>query len=281
MNGMLIMKYTAIFTAASVAALIAGSSAFAQDGLTGVQSLNDRIDDITTAASDELNEQNDPNRFGLTAANAGWKGSLAASASATSGNTKNRDVSIAGRMTYGSGVWSHSFGFAGEFGSTDGVETKEKLFGTYEANRYFTANVYGFATGRATKDKFGTLDTDAFVGFGPGFRILNNETQTWRVQAGPGIRYTKDQAGVETNESSAIVSSRAWFKINDVVSINNDTDVLASKGSTVATNDLGLNYKMTDTLSTRFSYRTEYNSKPAAGFKKTDDTIGISLVMGF
>jgi len=155
MKGMLIMKYTAIFTAASVAALIAGSSAFAQDGLTGVQSLNDRIDDITTAASDELNEQNDPNRFGLTAANAGWKGSLAASASATSGNTKNRDVSIAGRMTYGSGVWSHSFGFAGEFGSTDGVETKEKLFGTYEANRYFTANVYGFATGRATKDKFG------------------------------------------------------------------------------------------------------------------------------
>ena len=103
MKGMLIMKYTAIFTAASVAALIAGSSAFAQDGLTGVQSLNDRIDDITTAASDELNEQNDPNRFGFTAANAGWKGSLAASASATSGNTKNRDVSIAGRMTYGSG----------------------------------------------------------------------------------------------------------------------------------------------------------------------------------
>ncbi len=42
MKGMLIMKYTAIFTAASVAALIAGSSAFAQDGLTGVQSLNDR-----------------------------------------------------------------------------------------------------------------------------------------------------------------------------------------------------------------------------------------------
>ena len=119
--------------------------------MTGVQSLNDRIDDITTAASDELNEQND--RF--TAANAGWKGSLAASASATSVNTKNHDVPISGRMTYGSGVWSHPFGFAGEISSTDGVETKEKLFGIYEANRYFTANVYGFATGRATKDKFG------------------------------------------------------------------------------------------------------------------------------
>lgn len=275
------MKHSAIFTAALVAASIAGSTVSAQDALTGVKSLNDRIDDITTAANDDLESGNDANRFGFSAANPGWKGSLAASASATSGNTKNRDVSIAGRMTYGSGLWSHSVGFAGEFGSTDGVNTKEKLFGTYEANRYFSDQVYAFGTGRYTQDKFGTLEKDAFIGFGPGFRVLNSADTTWRVQAGPGMRYTKTQASVETKEASAILSSRAWFKINDVISINNDTDVLSSKGSTVATNDLGMNYKMTDTLSTRFSYRTEYNSKPADGFKKTDDTIGVSLVLGF
>lgn len=77
------------------------------------------------------------------------------------------------------------------------------------------------------------------------------------------------------------MSSRAWFKINDVIAINNDTDVLSSKTSTVATNDLGVNYKMTDTLSTRVSYRTEYNSKPENGFKEFDNTFGVSLLMGF
>ena len=119
------MKHSAIFTAALVAASIAGSTVSAQDELTGIKSLNDRIDDITTAANDDLESGNDANRFGFSAANPGWKGSLAASASATSGNTKNRDVSIAGRMRYGSGLWSHSVGFAGEFGSTDGVKPKK------------------------------------------------------------------------------------------------------------------------------------------------------------
>jgi len=65
------------------------------------------------------------------------------------------------------------------------------------------------------------------------------------------------------------------------MSVNNDTDILTSDASTVATNDLGLNYKMTDTLSTRVCYRTKYNSDPSDGRKNTDNTLGVSLVLGF
>ena len=36
--------------------------------------------------------------------------------------------------------------------------------------------------------------TDAFLGFGPGYRILNSEQTTWRVQAGVGVRYTERPA---------------------------------------------------------------------------------------
>ena len=42
-----------------------------------------------------------------------------------------------------------------------------------------------------------------------------------------------------------------------------------------------MNYKMTDSLSTRISYRTEYNTDPLPGFKSTDNTIGIALIVGF
>ena len=63
------------------------------------------------------------------------------------------------------------------------------------------------------------------------------------------------------------------------MSVNNDTDILTSDASTVATNDLGLNYKMIDTLSTRVSYRTEYNSDPSDGRKKNRQHIG--CVFGF
>ncbi len=53
---------------------------------------------------------------------------------------------------------------------------------------------------------------------------------------------------------------------------------MIADGITIADNDLGLNVKMTDKLSTRFSYRTEYDDSRAI---KTDNTIGISLVLGF
>ena len=65
------------------------------------------------------------------------------------------------------------------------------------------------------------------------------------------------------------------------MSITNDTDVLASKGSEIASNDFGINYKISDALSTRLSYQTDYNSKPEAGFEKMDNTFGASLVLGF
>src|SRR5210317_494327 len=96
------------------AVVIIATGAFAQDTLTGVKGLNDQIDDITENVQDDLEQGNDADRYTFGAPNAGWTGSLAASASATSGNTKNRDVSLAGRLSYGTGVWAHSFGFAGE-----------------------------------------------------------------------------------------------------------------------------------------------------------------------
>jgi len=112
-------------------------------------------------------------------------------------------------------------------------------------------------------------------------RVIKQDDMTWRIQAGPGIRYSEDQAGNETTGVSGIVSSRFWYNMKDVMSVNNDTDILTSDASTVATNDLGINYKMTDTLSTRVSYRTEYKSDPSDGRKNTDNTLGVSLVLGF
>lgn len=243
--------------------------------------MNDQIDDITENVQDDLEQGNDADRYTFGAPNAGWTGSLAASASATSGNTQNRDVSLAGRLSYGRGVWAHSFGFAGEFGQTDDTKTKQKIYGTYEANRYFNDTTFAFATARASVDEFGALAKDAFIGFGPRMRVIKQDDMKWRIQASPGIRYSEDQAGNETTRVSGIVSSRFWYKMNHVMSVNNDTDILTSDASTVATNDLGMNYKMTDTLSTLVSYRTEYNSDPSDGRKNTDNTLGVSLVLGF
>jgi putative salt-induced outer membrane protein len=274
----------------SALALMVAAPAIAQQKITGVEALNDQIDDITDDVNKDIARGNDAERFGPNGVAQGWRGSLALTASGTSGNTDTGELSAAGRLTYGVGDWNHLIGFATEYGESNGIKNEEKFFATYEGSRYFSDQFYAFGLARVQYD--GLLvdqnnnvrngsETDAFLGFGPGYRVLNDENHTWRVQAGPGVRYFEDVTGNSETEIGFIASSRYYYAFNDTVSFTMDTDVLGSDVNTVISNDAGVNFKMSDNLSTRVSYRTDYNTDPAAGLKSTDNTIGVSLVLGF
>tara|TARA_R110002110_G_scaffold50315_1_gene148933 strand:- start:1571 stop:2083 length:513 start_codon:yes stop_codon:yes gene_type:complete len=170
------------------------------------------------------------------------------------------------------------------------MKSEEKFFGTYEGSRYFTPEFYVFGLARFQYDGYLTdvlgnplagEETDAFLGFGPGYRILNSQDHTWRVQAGPGVRYFKAVTDVSDTEVGFIATSRYYYAFNDTVSFTMDTDILGSDVNTVLSNDAGVNFKMSDNLSTRISYRTDYNTDPDVGLKSTDNSIGVSLVLGF
>lgn len=274
------MNIKFLLVSASVAALLAAPVA-AQDALTGVEALDDRINDIRDDVEEDLRRGEDKERFGPLGVVQGWRGSLAMSASAASGNTDTGELSLAGRLTYGVNEWSHSFGFAAEYGEANNIRNEEKFFGTYEGSRYFTPEFYLFGTARAEYDNFATNKVDGFIGFGPGYRIVNTPETAWRVQAGPGVRYIESQTGTTNTETGFIASSRFFYSVSETVSLTNDTDILGSDLNTIATNDFGVNFKVSDTLTTRISYRSEYNSDPLPGFKSTDNTVGISLVVGF
>ncbi|GAA6178083.1 DUF481 domain-containing protein [Sulfitobacter pacificus] len=274
----------------SALALAVAAPSFAQNQITGIEALNDDIDDITRDVNKDLNRGEDAERFGPNGVAQGWRGSFALSASGTSGNTDNGELSAAGRLTYGVGDWNHLIGFAAEYGEANGARSEEKFFATYEGSRYFSDTFYAFGLARVQYDGFLTdtngvqidgEETDAFLGFGPGYRVINKDNHTWRVQGGPGVRYFEDVTGNSETEVGFIVSSRYYYAFNDTVSFTNDTDILGSDVNTILSNDAGINFKMSDNLSTRVSYRTDYNTDPAAGLKSTDNTIGVSLVLGF
>lgn len=275
------MKNVLKLASVSALALMLAAPAYAQVGTVGNQSLDDRIDDIQTDVADALADGDDAARFGDNRFAQGFSGSASLGLSATSGNTKTGDLSFGGRIRYGAGLWNHSLGFAGQIAEDGNVRNKEDFFVTYEANRYFNDQFYVFGTGQATYDGFGTNRVDAFLGFGPGYRAINTEQMTWRVQAGPGVRYLRKQTGVSDTETAGIASSRFFYKFTDVAFLTNDTDVLFSSDNTRVINDIGVTLKVSDALSTRVSYRTDYNSDPVFGKKHTDNTLGVSLVYGF
>jgi len=108
--------------------------------------------------------------------------------------------------------------------------------------------------------------------------VINTPQTAWRLQAGIGVSYLRDGLGDSETETGYIASSRFFYEFSDSMFVTNDTDVLSSDSALRANNDLGVNFKITDALSTRVSYLTDYNDSRAI---KTDNRLGVSLVVGF
>ena len=308
------MKKLSLIASASALAIVIGAPAFAQTefstgaNITGVGGVEDRIEDVEEAVQDDFDRSQDSARFGPADRRSGTFGSIALTYAGRSGNYENQDFSLAGRLSHNQGPFQQSVGLLLEYGEDDDGDADTKRTSViYDGNYYFNDQLYAFVLGRAAVDGMandfdvtdadevadhdGRLKRDAFLGFGPGYRIINNDTTAWRVQAGVGIRYTQtvrpyeaaditveDDRLVSDTSVGYIASSRFYHKFNDQFFLTNDTDILTSDANDIAWNELGLNVRMTDALSTRVSYKTEYVSDRAI---RTDNTLGVSLVYGF
>jgi putative salt-induced outer membrane protein len=275
------MKNVTKLASVSALALLIAAPAFSQGALVGIDDLDDRIEDIQEDIDEDMSEGDDKDRFGTNQFTQGWSGSASVGLTATSGNTDTVDLSLAGRLRYGNGPWNHSIGFLAELAEDNNVRNKEEAFLTYEANRYLTENFYIFGLGSLGYDGFDTNKWDAFLGAGPGYRIINQPNATWRVQAGPGVRYLEDQLGNDTTEVAGIASSRVFYKISETAFLTNDTDVLFSDDNATVVNDIGVTVKVSDRVATRVGLRTEWDSDPLPGLDDTDNSLNVSLVLSF
>lgn len=258
------------------------TAAFAQTTVTGVRAISDRIDDVEDDVRQEFERSQDAARFGNPEFRQGLSGSASLSYSGKSGNNETQGLTAGARLRFAQGRTVQTIGAVLDFSEFEGVRTREDIFGVYDFNYYFNDNLYGFVLARAESNGLATTadetKTDAFVGFGPGYRVINRPDLTWRVQAGIGVSYLEDGVGDSDTEMGYIASSRLFYQFSDMIFMTNDTDVLMSDSALRVNNDLGLNFKMTDAFSTRLSYLSDYNDSRAI---KTDNTIGLALIYSF
>jgi putative salt-induced outer membrane protein len=287
----LIMKIQNAVIAAALTLSLAGP-AFAEGELLGTKALNDRIDDIETDVSDDMARSYDAARFGNPEHMPGLTGGVSLAYSGQSGNSDDQDFTLGLRLRHAQGQIVQSLNMAIDYsestadGATSSSATTKDVFGVYDASYYFNDKFYGFALTRfktdglanEADDPSAAYKRDGFIGFGPGYRVVNNDTMTWRVQAGVGVSYLQDGNGDSTTETGYVAASRFFYRINENVFVSNDTDILSSDTALRIDNDLGVNVKMTDRFSTRVSYLSEYNDSRAI---RTDNKVGVSLVMGF
>lgn len=292
------MKKVALLATASALSVSLAAPLFAQTDIVGINALDDRIEDIERDVDRDMERARDDYRFGSPEARQGLSGSASLGFSGKTGNNESQDLAIGLRIRHAQGPFVQTIGAVLDYSESDNTSTKKDVFGIYDANYYFNDRFYGFILGRVQSDGLadrltdaeladgisdadqlrGKVKRDAFLGFGPGYRIVNTEQMAWRVQAGIGVSYLEFGDDSSVTEEAAIASSRFFYQINDNVFLTNDTDVLNSDTALRANNDFGVNFKITDAMSTRISYLTEYNDSRAI---RTDNKLGVSLVFGF
>ncbi len=267
---------------AAILSFAAAGAGMAQDTLTGVSAVNTRLDDIARAAQIDLARANDALRYGAPEYRDGMSGSASLGYNQTTGATDSDDLSVGARLRFANGPLIQNLGLVLDKTSSAGVSTKEDTFAIYDANYFFDDSLYGFVLGRikydGLADTAGETGTDAFIGIGPGIRVINTPDISWRIQAGIGMSYLKDGTDVETNETGYIASSRLYVRLSDMLFATNDTDVLKTDSALRVNNDLGLNIKMSEQFATRVSYLSEFNDSRAV---ETENKLGVSLVYSF
>jgi len=285
------MNYRNLLAGAAVLATAAAPAAFAQgvgvrpslnpvQSQIGAASVNESIEDIQLRTQREIALAQDEARFGTSGVPQGFRGSISLTGVATGGNTDTIDVGAGGRFTLGQEAINHSFGFAVEYGEEDDERDRNRVLGVYDLSYDLSDRFYIFGIARGSYDEFASRNEhDAFAGVGPGFRIFNSPELAWRVQAGPGVRYTKNvDTGDTETEFAGIASSRFYYQVTNDMFVTNDTDVLYSDVDTLISNELALNTRIAGPLSGRVGLRTDYSTDPAEGQDSTDNRLSLGVV---
>ena len=224
----------------------------------------------------------------------GWTGEGSFSAGYTTGNTETTDLGLGLKLNREAGLWTYSFDAAADYGETDSVETRNRLFLAGEVDRQLGDRLFGFVRTSYEKDEFSGFDSRVFVGGGLGYDVFDSETTKWSVQGGPGIKIDEVQEttvirnGVPvttpgSTEQSVSVVGRSEFThdFNDAVSLSNNTDIIYASESTQIGNIIALTAALTDTFSARFSFDVRHDTNPPPGFEATDTVTRASIVYSF
>ncbi|MFN2100785.1 YdiY family protein [Altererythrobacter sp. MF3-039] len=220
-----------------------------------------------------------------------WSGEGQIGASHSSGNSDSLGLNAAIKLKRESLRWSHRLQAVADFQRNDGETRREQFLASYEPRYQLSDKIFAYGLGQYERDRFQGFSARYAVSGGIGYHLIDREDLNFAIKAGPAFRRTEFIVGESESELAALVGLDFDWAISDGLSLTQDTNMVADAGGNAAaivggSNTsinvvTGLQAKVSDSISMRFSYQIEYDSNPPAGAVKTDTTSRFSLVYGF
>jgi len=220
-----------------------------------------------------------------------WSGNGEVGAFHSSGNSSETGLTLGLKLKRDGIDWSHEFRITADYRRANGVTTREQILAAYEPHYQIDDGFFVYGLGQYERDRYqGFLARYALSG-GLGYRIVDTQNLSLAAKAGPAYRSTHFADGTSEARLAGLVGLDFDWQMTERLKLTQDTNMVAETGGAAvaifdSTNTSialvsGLEAKISDRLSTRFSFRLDYDSNPPAGAVSTDTLSRVTLLYGF
>lgn len=220
-----------------------------------------------------------------------WSGEGQVGAFLSTGNSDDMGLSLAVKLKREGIRWSHALRGTADFQRSSGVTSREQFLAAYEPRFQISDNIFAYGLAQYERDRFQGFYNRYAVSGGIGYKLLDSDSATLSVKAGPAYRVTERTTGETINRLAGLFGADFDWKIADRVTFTQDANAVAETGTeallvvdsanTTLNLTSGLDFKVNNRLRSRLTYNIEYDSNPGPGAEKTDTLTRFSLVYGF
>ncbi|ALE16046.1 putative salt-induced outer membrane protein [Altererythrobacter epoxidivorans] len=220
-----------------------------------------------------------------------WHGKGELGAFRSTGNSSNTGLAAGLELKRVGIDWRHKLTGRVDYQRSNGTTTREQFFVGYEPNYRISERFFAYALAQYERDEFQGFSGRYAVSGGIGYQIIERPDVTLSAKAGPAYRVTDYVDGTSESSLAGLLGVDFDWSITDRLKLTHDTNAVAETGGAAtvivdANNtsiDLvtGLNAKISDKLSTRFSYAVEHDTNPPAGSVKTDTLSRVTVIYDF
>ena len=220
-----------------------------------------------------------------------WSGEGELGAFQSSGNTDSVGVAASLKLQREGIDWKHLIRLRADYQRQNGTTSREQFLAAYEPRFQMSDNIFAYGLTQYERDRFQGFYNRYAISGGIGYKLLDSDSATLSVKAGPAFRVTERTNGERISRLAGLFGADFDWRLADRVTFTQDANAVAETGTeallvvdsanTTLNLTSGIDFKVSDRLRSRLTYNIEYDSNPGPGAETTDTLTRFSLVYGF
>lgn len=210
-----------------------------------------------------------------------WHGEGQIGASHSSGNSNSTGLSGGLALSRKGLHWTYKFRGRADYQRSNGQTTAEKFLVEVEPQYRISDRAFAFGLGRWERDRFQGYSARWTASGGLGYTLLDDESLSLDVNAGPAFRQTQLVGGGSSSQLSALTGLDFGWQLTPQLRLTEKASTLVGQGNMTISSLTAVSAKFSDKFSARLGYSVDIDTQPPPGARRTDTVSRFTLVYGF